>query len=126
MSLPAPRGEGWIAYKRHRVSEENELCLLTNYGSGSEAGLLTLKEELSDEGELRQKAEDFLDGLERKLEGSDSRPDPRPAISDRLDSVLAKMEQAVAEARRESRKSASRQVRDSPSYEELEAAWTSS
>ena len=64
--------------------------------------LLTLKEDLFERGELRQKAEDFLEKLEQKLESEDSRADSKLDFPKRLDKVREKMERAVNEARRES------------------------
>ena len=85
--------------------------------------LLTLKEDLFVHGELRQKAEDFLGKLEEKLEGNDAKTDSRLDFPERLDAVQKKMEQAVNEARTASQTSSVRESSDSPSLEELEAAW---
>jgi hypothetical protein len=85
--------------------------------------LLSLKEDLLDQGELRQKAEDFLAKLEEKMESDVSGTEPRPAIPERLDAVLNKMEQAVADARRAAQDSSETKRFDRPTFEELEAAW---
>ena len=84
--------------------------------------LLTLKEDLFERGELRQKAEDFLGKLEEKLEGDDSRTASRLDFPERLDAVQKKMEQAVNEARTASQTSSVRKSSDSRTLEELEAA----
>jgi hypothetical protein len=85
--------------------------------------LLTLKEDLFERGELRQKAEDFLERLEQKLEDDDSRADSTLDLHERLDRVRKKMEQAVNEARRESQHTSAAKSMDSSTLEELEAAW---
>jgi hypothetical protein len=85
--------------------------------------LLTLKEDLFERGELRQKAEDFLDKLEKKLESNDARTDSRLEFPERLDAVQKKMEQAVNEARNASQTSPTPKSSESPTLEELEAAW---
>ena len=85
--------------------------------------LLTLKEDLFERGELRQKAEDFLEKLEQKLESEDSRADSKLDFPKRLDKVREKMERAVNEARRESQLTSVRKSSDSITLEELETAW---
>ncbi len=85
--------------------------------------LLLLKDKLFEEGELREKAEQFLQNLERRLEGSDKRKDSTADFASRLDAIQQKMEKALAQARSASEKTALREKSETPTLEELERAW---
>lgn len=86
-------------------------------------GILALKEDLDSDGELREKAEAFLDKLERRLERDDREPTELSDYPSRLDRVRKKMEAELSEAREAARSSAETTRRRSPSDGEIHEAW---
>jgi hypothetical protein len=82
--------------------------------------LLVLKEDLTGEGTLRERAEDFLEKLERRLSADDSTAEVRSDPLTRLDAMKRKIDEARSEGRDLERATAST---DRPSLDELERAW---
>jgi hypothetical protein len=82
--------------------------------------LLVLKEDLAGEGTLRERAEDFLDKLERRLSADDSPAEVRSDPVTRLDAMKRKIDEARAEGRDLEHATEST---DRPSLDELERAW---
>lgn len=86
--------------------------------------LLLLREDLAGEGDLRDRALDFLEKLERRLDAPDFKADSGADPATRLDAVAGRMEESARKARtgadREYRRGKSPEP---PSLEELERAW---
>lgn len=82
--------------------------------------LLLLKEDLTGEGELRERAENFLQKLERRLRAEDLSDEARSDPLIRIDAVKRKMEEARLKVRDQG---LTGQETDRPSLDELEQAW---
>jgi DNA repair exonuclease SbcCD nuclease subunit len=82
--------------------------------------LLLLKEDLTGEGALRERAEDVLQKLERRLSAEDVPDEARSDPLTRLDAVKRKMEEARSKVRDHERTT---EKTDRPSLDELERAW---
>jgi DNA repair exonuclease SbcCD nuclease subunit len=82
--------------------------------------LLLLKEDLTGEGALRERAEDFLQKLERRLSADDVPDEARSDPLARLDAVKRKMEEARSKVRDREHTT---EKTDRPSLDELERAW---
>jgi hypothetical protein len=82
--------------------------------------LLLLKEDLTGEGALRERAEDFLEKLERRVSGEDVQEEPRSDPLTRLDAVKRKIEKARLQVPGHG---STTEKTDRPSVNELERAW---
>ncbi|MEJ2715673.1 MAG: hypothetical protein P8182_00800 [Deltaproteobacteria bacterium] len=82
--------------------------------------LIVLKEDLTGEGALRERAEDFLEKLERRLSADDSTAEVRSDPLTRLDAMKRKIDEARSEGRDLEQANSST---DRPSLDELERAW---
>ena len=82
--------------------------------------LIVLKEDLTGEGALSERAEEFLQKLERRLSADDSPTEVRSDPQTRLDAVKRKIDEARS---KDEHKESAPETTDRLSLDELERAW---